>query len=120
MFRSLGNLTNLLRQAQQFGGQMEKMTEELKTRRATGVAGGGMVEIEINGLMEVLRCRIEPQLAVGGDRELLEDLVVAAVNQAVAKAKQLHTEALKEITGGLELPGLDAALAKLTGTEETK
>ena len=52
-----------------------------------------MVEIEINGLLEVLRCRIDPQLIAQGDRELIEDLVAAAVNQAVAKGKQLHAEA---------------------------
>ena len=92
MFKGLSNLGNLLKQAQQFGGQMEKLTEEMKTRRATGTAGGGMVEVEINGLLEVLRCRVDPQLFAQGDRELVEDLVVAAVNQAVAKAKQLHAD----------------------------
>jgi hypothetical protein len=75
-----------------------------------------MVEIEINGLLDVLRCRIDPGLVAQGDRELIEDLVVAAMNQAVAKGKQLHTAALKEMTGSLELPGLDEALARLGGS----
>ena len=69
----------------------------MKNRRATGTAGGGMVEIEVNGLLEVLRCRIDPQLFAQGDRELVEDLVVAAMNQAVAKGKQLHAEAAEGI-----------------------
>jgi DNA-binding YbaB/EbfC family protein len=115
MFKGLSNLGNLLKQAQQFGGQMEKLTEEMKTRRATGTAGGGMVEVEINGLLEVLRCRVDPQLFAQGDRELVEDLVVAAVNQAVAKAKELHAAAVKELTGGLQLPGLQEALEKIAG-----
>jgi DNA-binding YbaB/EbfC family protein len=115
MFKGLSNLGSLLKQAQQFGGQMEKLTEEMKTRRATGTAGGGMVEVELNGLLEVLRCRIDPQLFAQGDRELIEDLVVAAINQAVAKGKQLHTDAVRELTGGLQLPGLQEALEKLAG-----
>ncbi len=115
MFKGLSNLGSLLKQAQQFGGQMEKLTEEMKNRRAIGTAGGGMVEVELNGLLEVLRCRIEPQLFAQGDRELIEDLVVAAINQAVAKGKQLHTDAVRELTGGLQLPGLQEALEKLAG-----
>ena len=117
MFKGLMNFGSLLKQAQQFGGQMEKLTEELKGRRAVGVAGGGMVEIELNGVLEVLRCRIDPQLMAQGDRELLEDLIVAAVNQAVAKGKQLHTAALKDLTGGMQIPGLQETLEKLAGEE---
>ncbi|MGA2033009.1 MAG: YbaB/EbfC family nucleoid-associated protein [Thermoguttaceae bacterium] len=117
MFKGLSNLGNLLKQAQQFGGQMEKLTEELKNRRATGAAGGGMIEVEINGAMELLRCRIDPQLIAQGDRELIEDLVVAAVNQALVNAKKMHAEALKDMTGGLQLPGLQEALEKLGGIE---
>jgi DNA-binding YbaB/EbfC family protein len=117
MFKGLSNLATLLKQAQQIGGQLDRLAEDLKNRRATASAGGGMVEIEINGVLDVLRCRIDPQLVVQGDRELIEDLVVAAMNQAVAKGKQLHAAALKEKTGALELPGLDEALARLTGSE---
>lgn len=115
MFKGLANLGTLLKQAQQIGAQMEQLTEGMRNRRVTGTAGGGMVEIEINGLMEVLRCRIDPQLFAQNDRELLEDLVVAAVNQAIVKGKQLHADAVRGLTGGLALPGLDEALAKLTG-----
>ncbi len=115
MFKGLSNLGALLKQAQQFGGQMEKLTDEMKNRRATGAAGGGMVEVEVNGLLEVLRCRIDPQVFAQGDRELIEDLVAAAVNQALAKGKQLHAAAVKELTGGLQLPGLQEALEKMAG-----
>jgi DNA-binding YbaB/EbfC family protein len=118
MFKGLSNLGGLLKQAQQFGGQMDKLAAEMKNRRATGTAGGGMVEVELNGLLEVLRCRIEPPLFAQGDRELVEDLVVAAMNQAVAKGKQLHAAAVKEMTGGLQLPGLQDVLDKLAGTVE--
>ena len=87
MFKGLSNLGALLKQAQEFGGQMGKLSEDLKNRRASGVAGGGMVEIEISGLLEVLHCRIDPQLLAQGDRELIEDLICAAVNQAILKGK---------------------------------
>lgn len=119
MFKGLSNLAALVKQAQQIGGQMQELTEELKRRRATGTAGGGMVEIEVNGVLEVLRCRMDEQLIAQGDRELLEDLVAAATNQAISKAKQLHAEAVKELTGGLQIPGLQEALAKVTDTEES-
>ena len=103
------------KQASEFSGQLEKLGEDLKNRRTMGASGGGMVEIEINGALEVLHCKIDPQLIAQGDRELLEDLLLAAMNQAVTKGKQLHAEALKEITGGLQLPGMREALEKISG-----
>ncbi len=119
MFKNLAGLGSILRHAQQLGGQLKNLSEELKQRRATGSAGGGMVEIEVNGMLEVLRCTIDEQLASQNDRELLEDLIVAAVNQAIFKGKQLHAEAMKDLTGGIELPGLNEAIARFTGAPET-
>ncbi len=113
MFGALGNLGTLFKQARQIEGRLASVGDELRSQRATGTAGGGMVEIEVNGLEEVLRCRIEPGLFAQGDRELIEDLVSAAANQAIARAKQLHAEAMKNLAGGFNLPGLDDALAKL-------
>ena len=117
MFQGLGNLGALWKQASEFSGQVKKLGEEMKARRTTATSGGGMVEIEINGAMEILRCKIDPQLLAQGDGELLEDLVVAAVNQAVAKAKQLHADALKELTGGMQLPDMREFLEKLNAGE---
>jgi nucleoid-associated protein EbfC len=118
VFKGIANLGALLKQAQQIGGQMGQITEEMRKLRVTGSAGGGMVEIEVNGLMEVLRCRIDPKLVTQNDRELLEDLVAAAVNQAISKGKQTHADTLRNLTGGLPLPEmLQDALAKFGGTE---
>jgi len=117
VFKGIANLGALLKQAQQMGGRMQEMSEQLKHQRATGSAGGGMVEIEVNGMAEVLKCRIEPRLIADGDRELIEDLVVTAVNAAIAKTKQMHAEAVQSMTGGLSLPGMDEALEKLLGTD---
>lgn len=118
MFKGLVGLGSLLKQAQQISGRMQGLGEELKKHRATGSTGGGMVEIEVNGLMEVLRCHVDQGLIAGGDRELIEDLVATAVNQAIAKGKQLHAEAVKELTGGINVPGLDDALGKFLGQGE--
>ena len=118
MFKGLGNLTTLLRQAHEISGRMKGLNQELRGRRATGSAGGGMVEVEVNGLLEVLRCHIDKQLVEQGDGEMIEDLVSTAVNQAIGKAKQLHMEAMKSLAGGLEVPGLDAALGDMLGEKE--
>jgi DNA-binding YbaB/EbfC family protein len=118
VFDGLKNLGALLKQAQNIGGQMGQITEEMRKLRVTGTAGGGMVEIEVNGLMEALRCHIDPKLISQNDRELLEDLVTAAINQAISKGKQMHADKVRDLTGGLPLPGgFHDALAKLTGTE---
>lgn len=113
MLGALGNLTSLIKQAKQIEGRLAGVGEELRSRKAIGSAGGGLVELEVNGLEEVLRCRIDPSLISDGDRELLEDLVCAAANQAISKAKQLHAEAMRNLAGGFGVPGIDEALASL-------
>ena len=121
MFQGIANFAAILKQAQKLGGQMDPLTEEMKKRRVSGTAGGGMVEIEVNGLMEVLRCTIDPQLLAQNDRELIEDLVVAAVNQAIGKGKMMHADSIRGLTGGLPLPGgFHEALAKFTGMEDAE
>jgi len=118
MFKGLGNLANLgalFKQAQEMGGKMQAISEELKTKRATGSAGGGLVEVDVNGLAEVLAVRIDPSLVEKGDREMIEDLLPAAFNAAHEKAKELHAEAIQSIAGGMNVPGLEDALAQLSG-----
>lgn len=118
VFKGLGNLANLgalMKQAQEMGSKMQALTEELKTKRATGAAGGGLVEVEVNGLGEALAVRIDPALVEKQDREMIEDLLPAAFNAAQQKSKQLHAEAMQSLTGGLQVPGLQDALAQLSG-----
>jgi DNA-binding YbaB/EbfC family protein len=119
LFKGITNLAGLLKQAQQVGSRLQQVSDELKQRRATGAAGGGMVEVEVNGLGQVLRLSIDPSLVEMKDRELLEDLIPAATNQALAKAKELHAEVIKDLTGGMSFPGLDEVLAKVTGQDST-
>jgi nucleoid-associated protein EbfC len=116
LFDKIGDMASMVRQAQQFGGKMEELAESLKARRVTGTAGGGLVEVEASGLQEILACKIEPGFFAGGDRELIEDLVRVATNDALAKAKQLHAEAMQQMMGGMaNMPGMSEAMAKLTG-----
>jgi DNA-binding YbaB/EbfC family protein len=118
VLKGLGNLANfgnLMKQAQEMGGRMQAMQDELRAKRATGSAGGGLVEVDVNGLSEVLAVRIDPTLIARQDREMIEDLLPAAFNAAQQKARQMHAEAVQAIAGGLPLSGFQDALAQLSG-----
>ncbi len=115
MFKGIGDMANIMKQAQEMGGKMQQLSEELKTKRVVGKAGAGLVEVEANGLGEALAVRIDPSLIEKQDRELLEDLLPAAINSAQQKAKQLHAEHMESLTGGLNVPGLSEALGQLGG-----
>jgi len=118
VLKGLGNLANIgsmLKQAQEMGSRLQELTEELKAKRVTGSAGGGLVEVEANGAAQVVAVRFDPELFEKHDREMLEDLTTAAVNDALAKAKQLHAEAIQGLAGGLPVPGLEQALANFAG-----
>ncbi len=114
MFKGLGNLAALMKNAQGISGRIDEVSETLKTKRATGEAGGGMVGVEVNGLGQVLKVTIDPKLVEGSELEMIQDLLPAAFNEASSKAKQMHVEAMQEITGGLSLPGMDEMIQKYT------
>ena len=121
MLKGLGNLANLgsmLKQAQQVGSRLQEISAQLRTKRAVGTSGAGLVEVEVNGLGEVLHVRIDPDLFAKGDREMIEDLIPAAANQAQEKAKQLHAQAMQGLAAGMDIPGLGEALANLSGGDE--
>jgi DNA-binding YbaB/EbfC family protein len=117
---NFANLGSILKQAQQMKNRLQGLSDDLKTRKAMGSAGGGMVTVEVNGIGEVLSCRIDPSLVSQGDREMIEDLLPGAINQALGKAKQLHAEAVKSMAQGLEMPGLNEMLSQLGGGEPSK
>jgi nucleoid-associated protein EbfC len=112
MFKEIANLASLMKHAQKMSDRMKELQKQLKTKRATGSAGAGMVEVEVNGLGEVLHVKIDPTLVEQGEREMIEDLLPAAVNQALAKAKQLHVETMQSLTGDLNFPGLNQAISE--------
>ncbi|MEX0728532.1 MAG: YbaB/EbfC family nucleoid-associated protein [Planctomycetaceae bacterium] len=113
MFKSIGNIASMLKQAQEMQGRMAEIQENLAQMKLRGEAGGGMVSVEVSGLMKVLNCEIDPILLQSNDQEMLEDLLVSAVNQALEKAKQMSAEEMGKLTGGLNLPGLTDAMSKL-------
>lgn len=119
MFKGLGNLANLgslMKTANEMRSKMQTLGDELKAKRVSGAAGGGLVEVEVNGLKEVLSVRIDPALIEKQDREMIEDLLPAAFNAAAKKAEELHAQAMASLTGGLEIPGLGDALSQFTPT----
>jgi DNA-binding YbaB/EbfC family protein len=118
VFKGLSNLANIgaiMKQAQEMGVRVQALQDQLKTKRTTGAAGGGLIEVDVNGLGEALAVRIDPSLVEKGERELIEDLLPAAINAAQAKAKQLHAEAMQTIAGDLPIAGLSDALQQFTG-----
>jgi DNA-binding YbaB/EbfC family protein len=102
----MGNMNQMLKQAQKMQENMIKMKEELETKTVEASAGGGMVEVVVNGKMEVLELRIKPEAIDPDDPEMLEDLVKAAVNQGIRNAQTLVEQEMSKITGGLNIPGL--------------
>ena len=101
-----GNMQNLARQAQKLQQQMTKMQEELEAREYEASAGGGMVKVTVNGAKEVLSVEIDPQCVDPDDVEMLQDLVLAAVNEALRTASDTTEREMSKLTGGLSMPGL--------------
>jgi len=106
MKNPLGNMANLMKQAQAMQAQMAKLQEEAATKTVTGTAGGGMVSVTANGGMEIVSVVINPEAAKGADVDMLQDLVLAASNDALKKARQMMADQMKSVTGGMNIPGL--------------
>jgi DNA-binding YbaB/EbfC family protein len=98
-----GNMGNFMKQAQALQANMQKAQAEIATMQVTGEAGGGMVKVTMNGRHEVQRVQIEPSV-IGDDREMLEDLIAAAINDAVRRVEAATAEKMAGLMGGLPLP----------------
>ncbi len=98
------NLGQMMKQAQQIQQKMAALQEQLAATEVTGASGGGMVQVTLNGKAEARHVRIDPSLLERGEAEVLEDLIVAAINDAKAKVEATIAERMREITGGLNLP----------------
>ncbi|MEW6646025.1 MAG: YbaB/EbfC family nucleoid-associated protein [Pseudomonadota bacterium] len=99
-----GGLGNLMRQAQKMQADMQRMQEELANMEVTGQSGGGMVSVVMNGRHDVKRVSIDPSL-MQDDKEMLEDLIAAAVNDAVRQIEKTSQERMSGLTAGMNLPG---------------
>jgi DNA-binding YbaB/EbfC family protein len=99
---------DLVRQAQKLQSQMARVQEEMAAKTVEGSAGGGMVTVIANGKQEVMSIKIDPEVVDPNDIEMLQDLVVAAANDALKKAQEMVTSEMSKLTGGLNLnlPGL--------------
>jgi hypothetical protein len=95
-----------MKQAQKMQEQMARVQEELANKTVEAAAGGGMVTVTANGRQEILAVKISPEVINPQDSAMLEDLVTAAVNEALRSSRELLQEKMTKITGGLRIPGL--------------
>lgn len=97
---------NLMKEAQKLQVQLEAMREEIGKRKVEATAGGGMVTVEANGNQEIVSIKIDREVVNPDDVQMLEDLVLAAVNEALRKARELMATEMGKLAGGLKIPGL--------------
>ncbi len=97
---------NMMKQAQQLQSKMMKLQEELAEKTVESSSGGGMVKVTANGRQQILSIQVEKEVVDPDDVEMLQDLVLAAVNDALAKAQEMVSSEMSKLTGGLNIPGL--------------
>ena len=106
MSKGLGGLDTIMKQAQELQERLGRIQEDAAARTAEGSAGGGMVTAVVSGRLEVVSLRIDPSVLASGDLDMVQDLVVAAVNQGIRAAQAMMADEMKKLTGGLKIPGL--------------
>ncbi len=104
MFKELGQITTLMKMLPKIKEEMDNFQQKLAQITAEGDAGGGMVKVKVNGKMEVLSCTLTDEAMKLNDREMLEDLIKAAANQALTKVRQTNAEEMNKVASGLGLP----------------
>jgi DNA-binding YbaB/EbfC family protein len=106
MFGNMGNMGNMMKKMQKLQADMAKLQEELKARELEATAGGGAVKVVINGEKQVLSIKLDPSAVDPQDVEMLEDMILAAVNEALKKVDDMMAQEMGKLTGGLKLPGM--------------
>lgn len=101
-----GNMNKMMKQVQKMQQDMAKLQEEVAARTVEATAGGGIVKVVVNGKQEVQAVEIKPEAVDPEDVEMLQDLVLAAVNEAIRKSQEMVANEMAKITGGLKIPGL--------------
>jgi DNA-binding YbaB/EbfC family protein len=99
-------LGDIMREAQKLQTKMAEIQEEAKKKTVEATAGGGMVTVVANGAMEIVSIKIEKEVVNPDDVEMLQDLIIAAVNEALRRAQEMVNSEMSKLTGGLQLPGL--------------
>ena len=97
---------NMMKEAQKLQAQMAELQEQVGKRKVEASAGGGMVTVEANGKQEIVAIKIDPEVINRDDAQMLEDLVLAACNEALRKSREMVQQELSKLTGGLKIPGL--------------
>lgn len=100
------NFGNIMKQAKKMQERMVELQEELATKSVEATAGGGMVSVTVNGKFEILSLKVEKEVVNPDDVEMLQDLIVAAVNEGIRKAQEMAASEMGKITGGMQIPGL--------------
>ena len=113
MIGKIFELGSLMKQAREFGGRMQEMNEKLKELRVEGNAGGGLVTVSVNGLQELVSCKIDQALFQQGDAELLEDLIITAINDAVDEARAQQAETMRTLAGDVDMSALTGIIEKI-------
>lgn len=106
MFGNMGNMNNMMKKVQKLQADMTKLQEELKTRTLESTAGGGAVKVVVNGEKQVVSLKIDPAAVDPEDMEMLEDMIVAAINEGIKKVDDLMAQEMGKLTGGMKLPGM--------------
>ena len=106
MAQGIGGMGNLLKQAQEMQARMAKVQEELGQKTVEGSAGGGMVQVTVNGQFNLSKMKIDPAVINSAEKEMLEDLILAAINDGMRKAREMVSAEMSKITGGFKIPGL--------------
>ena len=101
-----GNMNNILKQAQKMQKEMEKMQKEMEAKEVESSVGGGAVTVRANGKKEILSVSIKPEVVDPDDVEMLEDLVLTAVNEALRLAEEMVSSKMSKLTGGMNIPGM--------------
>lgn len=101
-----GNMNKMMKQVQQMQTKMAKLQAELEEKTVEASAGGGAVRVLVNGKNEILEINIEPEVLDPDDVEMLQDLIMAACNEALRNAQNMVSEEMSKITGGLKVPGM--------------
>lgn len=102
----MNNMNQMMKQVKKMQEQMLKAQEELGDKKAIGTSGGGAVTVEVNGHKKVLSIAIKPEVVDVEDIEMLQDLVMTAVNDALTKAEDMANDDMSKFTGGMKIPGL--------------
>ncbi|HHU32777.1 MAG TPA: YbaB/EbfC family nucleoid-associated protein [Clostridia bacterium] len=101
-----GNMNKMMKQVQKMQADMAKLQQELAEKEVEASSGGGVVTVKVNGKQEVLAIKINPEAVDPEDVEMLEDLITAAVNEALRKSQDMVAGEMSKITGGMKIPGL--------------